>query len=165
MADIKATLSHKQNDWETPDWLIRVIENEFGPITLDPCATNENSKGLLYISKEDNGLAHPWHGLTFVNPPYDDIAAWVEKSYQEALVGNATVLLLIAARTDTRWWWRWVRQGEVRLLQGRLRFGRDGETVNVSAPFPSVLVVFRRYLDRYSPSTVYWNIPREERVI
>lgn len=163
MADLKATQMSKTDEWETPTWLIRVIEEEFGPITLDPCATAENSKGLLYFPKEDNGLIQQWHGLTFVNPPYSEVAAWTEKSYQEAFAGNATVLLLVAARTDTRWWWKWVRQGEVRLIQGRLRFDLNGEEIKVSAPFPSALVIFRRYVDRYSPSTVYWDIPKEMR--
>ena len=53
--------------------------------------------------------------------------------------GGAEVVLLIPARTDTRWWHEDVIKHEVRFVKGRLKFG-DGKN---SAPFPSALVVMR----------------------
>ena len=39
-----------------------------------------------------------------MNPPYGTgIGAWVRKAYESALLG-ATVVCLVPARTDTRWW-------------------------------------------------------------
>lgn len=163
MANIKSALTSKTQDWSTPLWLVHKLEDEFGPISLDPCASPLNAKASAFFTKEDNGLAYTWWGTAFVNPPYNAIAAWAEKSFQEAFAGNATVLFLCAARTDTRWWWKWCRFGEVRLIQGRLKFGLDDGPTDYPAPFPSALVVFRRNLDRYTPSTVYWDIPQTER--
>jgi site-specific DNA-methyltransferase (adenine-specific) len=75
-----------------------------------------------------------------MNPPYGRaIGEWIAKAYHSAQAG-ATVVALIAARTDTRWWHEFVvKAAEVRLLQGRLKFG--GATS--SAPFPSVVAVFK----------------------
>lgn len=162
MADITATHSHKTDEWETPAWLINLIIEEFGPITLDPCCTRENIKGSYGFTKQKDGLSQPWSGLTYVNPPYSEVGKWAKKSYEEALAGNAMVLFLCAARTDTRWWWDYARKGEVRFINGRLRFSYEGQPTNVSAPFPSALIVFRRGM-LVTPSTVYWEITKEWR--
>jgi hypothetical protein len=50
------------------------------------------------------------------------------------------VVMLLPARTDTRWWHEWVMKGEVRFIRGRLKFGGAKN----SAPFPSVIVVFKK---------------------
>lgn len=160
MANITATQSHNSDEWETPPWLIHRIEAEFGRIMLDPCCTVDNSKGQYSFTKSDDGLSKPWVApLTYCNPPYSQVGEWAKKAYFEAMTGNTTALFLCAARTDTRWWWRYVRHGEVRFLQGRLRFYYDGQPTKVSAPFPSALAVFRKDLEMvYSPTTVYWGV-------
>jgi len=61
------------------------------------------------------------------------------KAFDAAHNDQATVVCRIPARTDTRWWHRYVMKHEIRLLRGRLRFG--GATA--SAPFPSAIVVMR----------------------
>lgn len=52
---------------------------------------------------------------------------------------QATVVCLIPARTDARWWPRYFMKHEIRLLRGRLRFGE----ATASAPVPSAIVVMR----------------------
>ena len=49
-------------------------------------------------------------------------------------------MLLIPARTDTRWFHEQVlpKASEIRFLRGRLRFGDAKNT----APFPSMVVVY-----------------------
>lgn len=76
------------------------------------------------------------------------IADWIQKAYLEAKNNNATVVCLLPARTDTKYWHTYVwdrekekpRPGVRRLnyVQGRLRFG----AATASAPFPSAVVVF-----------------------
>jgi predicted nucleic acid-binding Zn ribbon protein len=49
------------------------------------------------------------------------------------------VVLLVPARTDTRWFHDWVaNKAKVTFLRGRLRFGG----ADTSAPFPSMLSVY-----------------------
>jgi phage N-6-adenine-methyltransferase len=133
-------------EWETPDELFTALNDEFS-FTLDVCATSDNAKCSRYFTPEDDGLEQNWSSETcWMNPPYGrQIALWVEKAHNSA-TSDAPVVCLVPARTDTDWWWRWCRYGEIRFLKGRLRFN-ESET---GAPFPSAVVVFGRR------STVKW---------
>lgn len=72
--------------------------------------------------------------------PYGrEIGSWVEKAYNEMQRG-ITVVALLPARTDTRWFHEYVvRASEVRFVRGRLKFGGSKN----AAPFPCMLAVFR----------------------
>ena len=84
----------------------------------------------------------------FCNPPYGRaIKDWVKKSSEEVKKPNTTVVMLFAARTDTRYFHEYIYgKAEVRFIKGRLKFG--GSTT--SAPFPSMVVIFRSgdWIDR-----------------
>jgi hypothetical protein len=71
-----------------------------------------------------------------MNPPYGrDIGKWMKKAYES----GATVVCLVPARTDTKWWHDYAMKGKITFIKGRLKFG---SALN-SAPFPSAVVVFR----------------------
>jgi phage N-6-adenine-methyltransferase len=125
--------------WSTPPDLFDALDREFN-FTLDVCAIAENAKCAQFYSPADNGLAQPWSGVCWMNPPYGrEIGAWMAKARDSARAG-ATVVALVPARTDTKWWHDIVNGStEVRFLPGRLKFGGS----NNSAPFPSAVVVFR----------------------
>jgi site-specific DNA-methyltransferase (adenine-specific) len=126
--------------WATPQSFFDKLNKEFG-FSLDPCATHENAKCDYYFTKEKNGLLESWEGETvFCNPPYGrEINKWVEKAYKEGLKPNTSVVLLIPARTDTKYWHEFIfGKGEIRFVKGRLKFGDASN----SAPFPSAVIVF-----------------------
>lgn len=76
----------------------------------------------------------------FCNPPYSQIGKWVEKAYREGTKDGTLVVLLIPARTDTRYFHDFIlHRSEVRFIRGRLKFGDQKN----SAPFPSMVVIFR----------------------
>ncbi|MCM1222436.1 MAG: phage N-6-adenine-methyltransferase [Lachnospiraceae bacterium] len=79
----------------------------------------------------------------FCNPPYGKaVKDWVKKCAEEAKKPGTTVVLLIPARTDTSYFHDYIykkQNVEIRFIRGRLKFG-DGKN---SAPFPSMLVIFR----------------------
>lgn len=130
--------SSRTDDWATPADLYAELDAEFS-FTLDPCATPDNAKCPSFYTREDDGLAKPWSGHVFMNPPYGAaIGLWMAKAWLEAQRG-ALVVCLVPARVDTAWWHDYAAKGEVRFLRGRLRFG----TAEHSAPFPSAVVVFR----------------------
>ena len=108
---------------------------------LDPCSTEENHKCEKYFTIAENGLEKNWGGYrVFCNPPYSEISKWVEKAFRETRNDNTLVALLIPSRTDTRYFHDYIYQrAEIRFVKGRLKFG-DGKN---SAPFPSMLVIFR----------------------
>lgn len=124
--------------WATPQDFFDKLDQEFH-FTLDACATADNAKCKKFWGPEDDGLKQSWEGTVWCNPPYGrDIGKWVAKAVRSALEG-ATVVMLLPARTDTRWFHKWIyRRAEVRYVPGRLKFG-DGKN---SAPFPSMVCIF-----------------------
>lgn len=135
-------------EWETPQDFFNELDREFN-FTLDPCATFENAKCAEYYTKEDDGLRQEWWGTVYMNPPYGrEIGKWVAKASLEAALRGSTVVCLLPARTDTRWFHDHIwddkkhqpREGvQLRLLRGRLKFGGSKN----SAPFPSMVVIFK----------------------
>ena len=133
--------SSKTDIWETPKDLFDTLNKEFN-FTLDVCALPENAKCEKYYTPENNGLSQNWDGIIWCNPPYGrQIGSWVRRALFASVAGN-TVVMLLPARTDTRWFHEYIynrKNVEVRFLKGRLKFGNAKN----SAPFPSMVVVFR----------------------
>lgn len=136
--------SSKTDQWATPQDFFDKLNEEFH-FTLDPCAGETNHKCELYFNREQNGLIQNWGGhRVFCNPPYgSEIKHWVEKCYEETQNGLCELaVMLIPSRTDTRWFHDYIYKKpnvEIRFIKGRLKFGNS----NNSAPFPSMVVVFR----------------------
>jgi phage N-6-adenine-methyltransferase len=136
--------SSMSGTWETPHGLLEILATVFGRFDLDPCAprkTRARVKARVHLTQEDDGLALPWHGTVFVNPPYGrTLSTWVAKAHREVRERRArTVVALLPARPDTSYWHAHVAgHAAVYFLRGRLRFG-DGDQ---SAPFPSALAVW-----------------------
>lgn len=133
--------SSKSNEWSTPPSFFNEVNKEFN-FNLDPCSTDENHKCDKYYTIKDDGLSKDWSGHNvWCNPPYGrNIGKWVEKCYREGCKDNTLVALLIPARTDTKYFHDYIlHRAEIRFIPGRLKFGNS----NNSAPFPSMLVIFR----------------------
>ena len=134
----KGLFTSNTDMWATPQDLFDELDAEFH-FELDVCATAENAKCKRYFTPEIDGLRQNWRGggTVFMNPPYGrNIGLWVHK----AATCGATVVCLLPARTDTRWFHEYIyHKAEIRFLRGRLKFG-DSKN---SAPFPSMIVIFR----------------------
>ena len=138
----KGVFSSQTDEWATPQSLFDELNAEFH-FDLDPCATDENHKCAEYYTKADDGLAKNWGGRSvYCNPPYGrQIGKWVRKAYEEAQKPGTTVVLLVPARTDTKWFHDYIYgKTEIRFIRGRVRFGDSKH----GAPFPSMVVVWRK---------------------
>jgi len=135
--------SSKSNEWETPPDFYERLNKKF-MFDLDPCCTELSAKCDKFFTADDNGLEQDWSGhRVFMNPPYGrQISKWVEKAHKEGNKVGTTVVCLIPARTDTKYWHKHcMKANEIYFVKGRLKFG--GKDKNNSAPFPSAVVVFR----------------------
>lgn len=110
------------DSYATPKWLMDLFEGYYDPCPLNP-------------SPEFDGLKLEWGAKTYVNPPYSDPLAWVEKGIEESKKGKLVVMLL-RADTSTRYFARCVEEGEVIYFGRRIKF--NGKTPY----FASMLVVF-----------------------
>lgn len=115
--------SSNKEDWETPQELFNELDQEFN-FTIDVCADNRNKKCKRFYTKEENGLLQNWNNeIVWCNPPYGrKIGEWVKKAEES----NATVVMLLPARTDTKWFHKYIyKKAEIRFIKGRLKFGNS----------------------------------------
>lgn len=132
--------SSKRDDWATPPDLFATLDTEFH-FTLDAAASPTNTKVASFYSTADDGLAQPWNGTVWVNPPYGKgiIDRWVNKAIQSAAQG-ATVVMLVPARPGSRWFTQLIHHAdEIRFLNRRVTFVGAADP----APFPSAIAVLR----------------------
>ena len=140
--------SSAKQDWETPWPFFMQMDKRFGPFDLDVCATRENTKCNRFYTKEVNGLLQSWIGNCWMNPPYGkEILFWVKKATEEIHKKASQVVCLLPARTDTGWWHDYVEHHaeKILFLRGRLKF----EGARYSAPFPSVIVIFKKKYEEH----------------
>lgn len=127
--------SSKTDLWTTPQELFDKYDAIYH-FETDVCALSENAKCKRFFTPGMDGLKQEWTGVCWCNPPYGrQIGKWVEK----AAKSFATVVVLLPARTDTKWFHDWcLPYGKIEFLRGRLKFGGCDN----SAPFPSMIVIF-----------------------
>lgn len=119
-----------KQDYGTPWELIDAIEMRFGEkFTMDLAASEDNAKAPLWIDEAHDSLSCDWSklgGLLWLNPPYEKIAPWAEKCYQDMILG-ARVMLLTPASVGSNWYQKYVHgKAYVMALNPRLTF--EGET-------------------------------------
>lgn len=127
--------SSKTDLWATPQDLFDKYDAIYH-FETDVCALPKNAKCKRFFTPEMDGLKQEWTGVCWCNPPYGrQIGKWVEK----ACKSFATVVMLLPARTDTKWFHDYcLPYGKIEFLRGRLKFGGCDN----SAPFPSMIVIF-----------------------
>lgn len=130
----------------TPQTFLDVVVRVLDAIDLDPCSNNKttpNVRARTHYTIGDDGLAQPWAGRVFMNPPYGrEIVAWIEKLRAEWARGNITeAIALLPSRTDTEWFDALTVDTDdavICFLSGRLTFVGNTDP----APFPSMAVYF-----------------------
>lgn len=133
-----------KDEWLTPPEILRAL----GDFDLDPCAPHASRRpwemATRHYSLEDNGLAQPWAGRVWLNPPYGrETARWLDR-----LADHGDGVALIFARTETDMFFRhiWGRADAVLFLRGRLHFHHvDGRRAGANAGAPSCLVAYGRH--------------------
>lgn len=137
--------SSKTDEWSTPQDLFDRLNEEFH-FDLDVCANETNHKCALYYDQNQDGLKMPWKNhIVWCNPPYGrEIGKWVHAAKQEHMTNGTTIVMLLPARTDTKWFHEDILGwADIRFLKGRLKFGGSKN----SAPFPSMLVIYQKQKD------------------
>jgi hypothetical protein len=129
----------ERDEWLTPPHVLAAL----GAFDLDPCAPRVRpwETAAQHYTANDNGLAKPWHGRVWLNPPYGaEAPRWMER-----LADHGNGIALIFARTETATFFPWVWEHATALLflKGRLHFHYvDGRRAEANAGAPSVLIAY-----------------------
>jgi hypothetical protein len=98
------TFSALEESWGTPEWIVETCRTVMSGIDLDPASSpfyNETVRATEYFTQEDNGLAHPWFGYIFLNPPSNRtnptarVVLWVDKLVSEYRAGHVKQACLV----------------------------------------------------------------------
>lgn len=130
--------------WATPWPIVRQLEERYGVFDLDPCCEPHTAKAPTFYTAEDDGLAQPWFGNVFVNPPFSNPRAWCRRAIEAVRTGEADqVVMLLPAAVDTAWFHEIVwPNAELHFLRGRVRFLGWRGTPLPSPRAPSMVAVF-----------------------
>lgn len=120
--------SQGTQEWYTPLNVIEMARAVLGGIDLDP-ASNETAQGWIkaetYYTADSfpDGLAAPWHGRLWLNPPFDNSPAWCNRLWEEYSAGNVSAaVLLVNSAHGYNWYESLWRRVPVVCLKERLRF-------------------------------------------
>ena len=127
MANLKGCFSHKSDDWKTPKkkkLYDRIME--LGYIDTFKFHSDINEFEQIYKKKK-----------LYCNPPFskmNQIPKWIETQ----LKNKCDILLLIPARTDTKYFHELLKMKPmIYFIRGRLHYNDQG-----TAPFPSIIMMF-----------------------
>jgi phage N-6-adenine-methyltransferase len=123
-------------EWYTPAEYVEAARNVLSAIELDPASSDEAQrtvKATRYFTMADDGLAHPWPGRVWLNPPYTQpmIMHFIAKLIDEHAAGRTTEAILLTHNyTDTAWFHlASSHAAAVCFTRGRISFEhRDGYT-------------------------------------
>lgn len=116
------------DEWFTPPEIFAALGLTFD---LDPCQPEEGRAFLSVLCRRfytpaDDGLAQPWHGMVWMNPPFggrNGQVPWLRKFLRH---GNG--IALVAARTSAGWFHDEAVKADTMLFpRGKTKFVRpDG---------------------------------------
>lgn len=106
------------DEWLTPPEIVKAC----GAFDLDPCApiVRPWDTAARHFNVNDDGLAQPWEGRVWCNPPFGrEAVKWLRRMAEH---GNG--IALIPARTETVMFYEtvWARADAVLFMQGRPHF-------------------------------------------
>lgn len=118
------------DEWYTPPFVFKALGLEFD---LDPCSPGSGHwvPARWVYDKSDDGLAMPWHGLVFMNPPFggrNGHVPWLEK-----FIAHGNGIAIVRSYTSAGWWHDLLPQADGLLWpRGKTQFIRPDGSVGKS---------------------------------
>ena len=140
----------ERQDWGTPRAFLEWLETDrsWTP-NLDAAASIRNAKAPHFFTEDDDSLSKDWFGDVWLNPPFgNELPKFMKKCAEQIKRKEVrSIMVLIPARTDTKWFHEIVMPHAylVYLIKGRFNHVRSNAVEGANAPFPSMLVLYRKH--------------------
>ena len=126
------------DDWYTPPYIFTELGIDFD---LDPCSPGSTHwvPALNIMTKADDGLALPWFGCVFMNPPFggrNGHVPWLQK-----FITHGNGIAIVRAYTSAGWFHEHATKAHAMLFpKGKTKFVRPGGSVG-KAPGHGVVLL------------------------
>ena len=117
------------DDYYTPQWLFDLLGLTFDLDVSSPPGGPLFTPCHAYYTQADDGLAQPWNGTVFMNPPYSQPAPWVDKYLEHS---NGIALLPFA---KSKWCQKLWDSDAAMVYVRAVTFVRNDTSVINQAPF------------------------------
>jgi phage N-6-adenine-methyltransferase len=130
--------SRSRQDYRTPAEFLDAVRHRLriNHFACDLAAADDNAVAEKYYTEAMDALdpSNGWKvergGWNWCNPPYADLAPWVQKAHEYSINTFTQTAMLVPASVGANWWRDWVHdKAHVLFLNGRISF--DG-----IAPYP-----------------------------
>lgn len=146
---ISSPESLDRDSWTTPQWLTDLLPY----VDLDPCSnvrSTVRANRTYRLDRGEDGLALPWNGMCFINPPYSDVLPWARKGIEAESIG-----FLVNADSSTAWWREMTRYCRLMFLFAkRIQFTPPPGVRASTNSKPQALVCDEAFWDACSPELV-----------
>lgn len=126
MAEHEPTIG-ASDEWFTPPFIFAALRLVFD---LDPCSPGPGHwvPARAIMTKADDGLALPWHGLVWMNPPYGKRhgqVPWIKK-----FLAHGNGVAMVRSYTSAGWFHDWaIRADTILFPRGKTKCVRpDGSS-------------------------------------
>jgi phage N-6-adenine-methyltransferase len=142
-------------EWYTPKEYIEAARSVFGAIDLDPATSavaQKIVKAKRYYTIDDDGLDDDWDGHVWLNPPYAQMAQWVDKLLVEYRAEKVSAAILLSSNgTDTEWFHQAAAVATaICFTKGRIKFvDGNGAGDRSSPPTGSAFLYFGTEIERF----------------
>lgn len=118
--DMPVLTSDRDQYW-TPQWVFEALGLTFDLDPACPVTGPPHVPATAWYSHVDDGLAQPWHGRVWCNPPFSKPHPWWHRFYEH---GNGIFLCCV---TKGRWFnHAWTHAHAITLLPSNMKFDQGG---------------------------------------